>query len=422
MNTSDQIEVVDIAKSRALSHEVSKKHPTEVVFDEASIKPASVSHNLLVSLADGSLQQEHPNEEDSRPLRRVPGKVSWITYTVAFVELCERFSYYGTTAVFVTFIQRPLPAHSTTGALVTGTDFNEHVPGALGMGQRTSAALTLLALVGDAILVISAVPRVIGTPGGAIACFSIGLVVMGVGTGGFKCNKSPLIAEQYREDKPYIRVLSSGERIILDSAATISRIFLYFYLMINVGSLLGQVGMVYAERYVGFWLSFLLPTVKFCPCPTVMFLCRNYYYRAPPSGSVYSRAFCLWRLAMKGRWSLNPMKLLQSRTTPSDFWDRVKPSRLGPEKPPWMIFDDPWVYEVRRGFEACAVFLWYPLYWLAYNQAMNSLTSQVATMSLGGVPNDVIGNLNPITLIILLPIRTASSIPPFVAWDTILLR
>lgn len=124
-----------------------------------------------------------------------------------------------------------------------------------------------------------------------------------------RCNISPLIAEQYREDRPYIRVLPSGERIIVDSAATISRIFLYFYMMINIGSLVGQIGMVYAERYVGFWLSFLLPTVMFCTCPTVMFLCRNYYYRAPPSGSVYSRAFRLWRLAMKGRWSLNPMKL-----------------------------------------------------------------------------------------------------------------
>lgn len=99
MNTSDQIEVVEIAKSRALSHELSEKHPAEVTVDEASIKPASVSHNPSVSLVDGLLRKEYPSEEDLRSLRRVPGKISWITYTVAFVELCERFSYYGTTAV-----------------------------------------------------------------------------------------------------------------------------------------------------------------------------------------------------------------------------------------------------------------------------------------------------------------------------------
>lgn len=47
------------------------------------------------------------------------------------------------------------------------------------------------------------------------------------------------------------------------------------------------------------------------------------------------------------------------------FWEDVKPSHLGADKPAWMTFDDAWVDEVRRGFKACTVFLWYPLYWLA---------------------------------------------------------
>lgn len=42
------------------------------------------------------------------------------------------------------------------------------------------------ALVGHLLLVISAIPPVIKEPNGAVACFSIGLVVMGIGTGGFK--------------------------------------------------------------------------------------------------------------------------------------------------------------------------------------------------------------------------------------------
>lgn len=45
-----------------------------------------------------------------------------------------------------------------------------------------------------------------------------------------------------------------------------------------------------------------------------------------------------------------------------DFWEAVKPSRLGANKPAWMTFDDQWVDEVRRGLKACVVFLWYPLY------------------------------------------------------------
>lgn len=40
-----------------------------------------------------------PTEEEKQTLRRVSAKIRWITFTVAFIEACERFSYYGTTAV-----------------------------------------------------------------------------------------------------------------------------------------------------------------------------------------------------------------------------------------------------------------------------------------------------------------------------------
>lgn len=51
---------------------------------------------------------------------------------------------------------------------------------------RTIFASIACALVGHCILIVSAIPNVIAKPGGSIACFSIGLVIMGVGTGGFK--------------------------------------------------------------------------------------------------------------------------------------------------------------------------------------------------------------------------------------------
>jgi len=69
-----------------------------------------------------------------------------------------------------------------------------------------------------------------------------------------------------------------------------------------------------------------------------------------------------------------------------------------------MTFDDHWVDEVRRGWSACQVFLWYPLWWLCYNQLTNNLVSQAATMDLNGVPNDVVSNLDPFALIIFIPI------------------
>lgn len=110
-----------------------------------------------------------------------------------------------------------MPPGSTTGAAPDGQ------PGALGMGQRASTGLTTfnafwaytmpilgayvadeylgrfntilaaigVALVGHVILIISAIPSVISNPNSAIACFSVGLVIMGVGVGGFKCASAP---------------------------------------------------------------------------------------------------------------------------------------------------------------------------------------------------------------------------------------
>jgi POT family proton-dependent oligopeptide transporter len=42
---------------------------------------------------------EFPTEEELHSLRRVSDKVPWKAFALAFVELCERFSYYGTTVV-----------------------------------------------------------------------------------------------------------------------------------------------------------------------------------------------------------------------------------------------------------------------------------------------------------------------------------
>jgi len=104
-----------------------------------------------------------------------------------------------------------------------------------------------VAIVGHVILIVSAIPQVITNPHGSIVCFSIGLVIMGIGVGGFKSNISPLIAEQYKQVSLEVKTLPTGERVIMDPTLTVSRIYMYFYMMINVGSLCGSIAMVYSE-------------------------------------------------------------------------------------------------------------------------------------------------------------------------------
>ncbi|KAL2126867.1 hypothetical protein VTI74DRAFT_11702 [Chaetomium olivicolor] len=398
---------------------------------EATLAPVLSAHeeDKLGLDADGRA----PTEEELHTLRRVPDKIPWNIYTIAFIELCERFSYYGTTAVFTNFIQQELPKGSPTGA---SYDINNGQAGALGLGQRTAFGLTtfntfwqytmplfgawiadsylgrfrtigaalLIDIIGHIILVICGLPPVIKNPNGSVAAFSIGIILMGIGTGGFKPNVNPLIVEQLDLEKMIVRTLPSGERVIVDPAATASRVYHYFYMFINIGALCGQLSMAYCEHYVGFWLSYTLPTILLCFCPLVMLWGRRRYKRVPPQGSVLGRSMKLFFLANKGRWSINPVKTYR-KLHDGTFWENVKPSKFDPDtKPKWMDFNDAWVDEVRRGFNACAVFLWYPLFWLCYNQINNNLVSQAATMKVAGVPNDVMNNLNPFALIIMIPL------------------
>jgi proton-dependent oligopeptide transporter, POT family len=144
-------------------------------------------------------------------------------------------------------------------------------------------------------------------------------------------------------------------------------------MFINIGALIGQIAMVYAELYVGFWLSFTLPTIMLCICPAVMWWGRKRYIQSPPAGSVLPKALKTFFLANKGRWSLNPFATWK-RLHDGTFWENVKPSKFAPgTRPAWMTFDDAWVDELRRGFAACAVFMWFPIYWLTYNQLNNNL-------------------------------------------------
>jgi POT family proton-dependent oligopeptide transporter len=246
---------------------------------------------------------------------------------------------------------------------------------------------------------------VIAAPSTSLGVFTLGIITIGLGTGGFKSNVSILIAEQYT-DPAHIKTLPSGERVIVDPVTTASRLYLYFYMAINFGALFGQITMSFASNYVGFWLGWTLPTIIFSFCPLVMWFFRKQYVKTPPTESVVAKAAKAFSLCLKGRGSWNPIQFYRNCKADS-FWQNAKPSVLlarGETLPSYMNWDDQWIDELRRGVKSCAVFTFMPLFWLCYNQNTGNLTSQAATMDRGQVPNDIISNLNPITLIIFIPI------------------
>ncbi|KFH43144.1 peptide transporter-like protein [Hapsidospora chrysogenum ATCC 11550] len=380
----------------------------------------------VVSTTDSEDYPDKPTEEEMRTLRRVSGKIKWTMWTIAFVELCERFSYYGSAVLYTNFVNAPLPEGSTTGAPAN----LDGQPGALGMGPRAAQGISLFnqfmayltpllgAWIADArmgrfwtlhlaigistiahvVLVAASAPSVIQQNGGGhnqagFAAFIIGLITLCVGTGFFKANVSPLLAEQNEDTRMRVETLKSGERVIVDPAITNTRVFLYFYFCINIGAMAGQIGMVYVENLHGFWQAFLIPTGLFLLAPLVLWSNKKKYKLSPPTGSLLSKFLRLFRFVQKRSsfWKPN--------------WDEGKPSNISIEqRPSWMTYDDAWVDEVRRGLKACKVFLFLPIFFLAYNQMTGNLTIQASTMQRNGVPNDIIQNLNPISIVVMIPL------------------
>lgn len=174
-------------------------------------------------------------------------------------------SYYGTTAVFTNFIQDPNPGTRTGAALHPNSA--EAQPGALGMGQQAATGITtynqfwiymmpllgayvadtylgrfktivlavIIAEIGHILLTASAAPTLIAKPSNSLGLFVIGLIIMGIGTGAFKSNVSPLIAEQIPQEVMRVETTKKGERTIVDPTLTATRIYNYFYLFINIG-------------------------------------------------------------------------------------------------------------------------------------------------------------------------------------------
>ncbi|GAA5979350.1 hypothetical protein JCM10908_002891 [Rhodotorula pacifica] len=415
------------AQMPAIAHDISESiaHNKDTKLDDGYAYEEKRAESDITEEEDDGLPPA-PTEEEKLTLRRVRGPINFASFLIGFIELAERFSYYGCTVVFTNFIQQPLPEGSTTGSSKAG-----QTSGALGMGQRASTGLTtfnqfwsytmplfgayiadtylgrynticwavLVAMIGHALLVVSAAPAVIAKPNAAIGVFAVAIIIMGVGTGMFKSNISPLIAEQVSQKRMYIKTTKKGERVIVDPAVTTQSLYMYFYLLINLGALAGQLGMVYAEKNIGFYMAFLLPTCVFALTPIVLYVGRNRYVKTPPAGSILGKCLRVLSFAVK-KAGPNPVKWIRP-----GFWEAALPSRYtDSERPAFMTWDDAWVYDVRKGFKACQVFGFLPIYWLTYNQINNNLTSQAAVMNTHGIPNDVLSNLDPFALIILLPV------------------
>jgi dipeptide/tripeptide permease len=347
-----------------------------------------------------------PTPEDLLFLPRVADSLPYSAFLVAIVELCERFAYYGLSGPFQNYI---------------ANEYNDAngIPGALGLKQRGATAMTnffqfwcyltplfgaivadqylgkyatikwfsVVYMVGIAILFVTSLPWAVKS-GVAFPGLVVAMVVIGLGTGGIKSNVSPLIAEQVRSTMPFVKTLASGKQVIVDPEITVQRIYMVFYMCINVGSI-SAIATTMLELHVGFWSAYLLPFIMFGVGYAVLVSGKKRYIIKPPQGGVIGDCFrALWIAARNG-----------------GNLDKAKASAYGHGRRKSLItWDDKFIDELKTALVACKVFLFFPVYWVCFSQMMNNFISQAGQMELHGLPNDILPNLDPITIILLIPL------------------
>lgn len=341
-----------------------------------------------------------PTDEEMETLKHVSESIPMSCWLIAVVELAERFSYYGLSTPFQNYMQNgpddtpkgvlQLKSQGATalsyffqfwcyvtplfGGYMADTFWGKYFTICVGAG---------IYLVGMLILFLTAIPG-INTKESSLGGYATSIILIGLATGMIKANLSVLIADQIPKTKPRIKVLKNGEKVIEDPNITMQNVFMFFYLMINIGSL-SVMATTHLESKYGFWAAYLLPFCFFWIAVIVLVFGRKHYVRTPMGENIIAKCFRVCWIGVRNKFS----------------FQKAIPS-LNPEKEyPW---SDKFVAEIKRAIKACKVFVFYPIYWLVYGQMLNNFVTQAGTMELHGLPNDFLQAINSIALIVLIPI------------------
>ncbi|KAI5453955.1 hypothetical protein NCC49_004950 [Naganishia albida] len=374
-----------------------------------------------------------PTEHEMETLRKVAAPMKWAAIAMCIIELAERASYYGSKGPFGNFVRGKLPEGGPgTGAVAHGPAGYNQSAGALGLGSRAATAVTesftflsycipilggivsdtkwgrfktivwgtALGAVAHILLVIPAIPSVISS-GKALGPFVISYVMLAFAAGFIKPCLAPLLCDQSPVTRPTIKTLKDGERVIVDPQTTVSRYLLIFYFCINVGAFFA-LATSYAAHDIGFWLAFLTPGIFYMLMPIVLVMCSKSLYKAPAQGSVVLEAMKVGKILFSnGGWR----RLFGKKDA---FWNYAKPSEIekreGPLDLSKVFWDDQFVDEMKATVAACKAFLLIPIFNLANGGLGNSENAMSSAMQVGNVPNDLISNFNPLTIVIFAPI------------------
>ncbi|PQE28706.1 PTR2-Di-and tripeptide permease protein [Rutstroemia sp. NJR-2017a WRK4] len=258
-----------------------------------------------------------------------------------------------------------------------------------------------------------------GVPGIVIAMIFIGIGVGGIKAtvnafigefgknGRFKMVSSwprsltPPLGDQYEDTSFQVMMTGKGEMVVVDRTLTMQYIYNIFYWYLTTTELSLQtyetdlqqddksvIPTTFLERYVGFWMSYLLGPIALCIAIGLLFLYRNSFVKHPAAGNILPKAVKALSCAAKNKFKL----------------EAADPAYQLEHFNKTVSWSSEFIAELRSGLMACQVLTVFGVFYLCFNQLSNNLVSQAGQMDLHGIPNDLIRTFNGIACVICGPI------------------
>eukprot|EP01060_Flectonema_neradi_P000434 TRINITY_DN10273_c1_g3_i1.p1 TRINITY_DN10273_c1_g3~~TRINITY_DN10273_c1_g3_i1.p1 ORF type:complete len:593 (+),score=96.50 TRINITY_DN10273_c1_g3_i1:42-1781(+) len=363
---------------------------------------ASTSAPLEPTLGTGegtSLIADYQKEEQ--------GTWSTAAYFILIVELCERLAFYAATIVFYPYMQNMLNmTQSTANALYNAFNCWAYATCLIGgfvadtyFGKVKSLfVFSVSYILGLVVLFVSSREETwsdypnspdggMGIPGFACSLFFIGL-----GMGGIKANVSPLLADQIKNSSPKVY----------------EGVFRWFYWAINIGAFTGIIVSPMLHDIIGpkkviddgdedgtaYWASYLFPLCVFIVGLLIYFVGykKGYYVNVAPKGSLLADCYHASMYAIRAKKTAKNSGNYKPKEHWLD-WSETSEDYSTAGK------------HFKVVLSACSVFLFYPVYWLCYNQMFSNLIAQAENLDKPDwVASEHLNVIGASSLIILIPV------------------
>jgi POT family proton-dependent oligopeptide transporter len=345
---------------------------------------------LLNDTPDGNSSSHDTTNTTNVTPSSNPNRIPRAVFFIIGNEICERFSFYGLKAILALYLKNQLEYDpSTATALVHAFVMVAYAMTLFGgwlsdsvLGKFTTVvALSLVYVLGSALLSITAAPAVNGGAAGAF----VSLALIAIGTGGIKPVVSSFLGDQFAADQ----------------AALISRVFMYFYFAINLGSVCSTLITPSIRSHWSYAAAFGLPAILLFVATLIFIAGKRRYRRVPPAGSVVSRSLgaiflALWRKTKSAVSSCSARRY--APLEPVEHWLDHARDRYG----------DVIITDLRGALRAAAIFIPLPAFWALFDQHASRFIFQASEMDLNvfgfQIEADQVPFLNPLMVLMLIPV------------------